>query len=281
MKGMVLEGGALRGIYTAGCLDVLMEKEIEVDGYAGVSAGVVFGANYKSGQAGRTIRYNIRYLKDPRYSGIRSLIKTGDLFGRDFCYNQIPNVLDPFDYEAFRANPVKLYAVATDALTGKPLYHELREGNESDLEWMRGSASMPGVSKAVRVDGYTILDGGISDSVPIEFMLSKGYEKIIVILTRPRGYRKKAKRLNPLVRRALRDWPAIISALERRSEEYNRELDLVDELEKQGKVLVLAPTEDLGVKRVEKNRDKVFALYCLARDDTLSRISEIREFLAL
>ena len=277
-KGMVLEGGAMRGLYTAGCLDVLMENDISVDGYIGVSAGITFGCNYKSRQIGRSIRYNLRFLNDPRYSGLRSLLKTGDIFGADFCYHEIPEKLDPFDYEAFVNNPVELYTVATDAYTGKSVYHKFPNGMDNDIEWMRASSSMPGVSRAVKVDGYTLFDGGVSDSIPIEYFMSLGYERNLVILTRPRGYRKKEGKLNPVMKLMMRKYPALIPAMERRAMEYNRVLDLLDELEKEKKVIIIAPTRDLHVKRVEKDKEKVRAIYDLGVDDTKKRLGEIKAF---
>lgn len=277
-KGMVLEGGAMRGLYTAGCLDVLMENDISVDGYIGVSAGITFGCNYKSRQIGRSIRYNLRFLNDPRYSGLRSLLKTGDIFGADFCYHEIPEKLDPFDYEAFVNNPVELYTVATDAYTGKSVYHKFPNGMDNDIEWMRASSSMPGVSRAVKVDGYTLFDGGVSDSIPIEYFMSLGYERNLVILTRPRGYRKKEGKLNPVMKLMMRKYPALIPAMERRAMEYNRVLDLLDELEKEKKVIIIAPTRDLHVKRVEKDKEKVRAIYDLGVDDTKKRVGEIKAF---
>ena len=268
----------MRGLYTAGCLDVLMENDISVDGYIGVSAGITFGCNYKSRQIGRSIRYNLRFLNDPRYSGLRSLLKTGDIFGADFCYHEIPEKLDPFDYEAFVNNPVELYTVATDAYTGKSVYHKFPNGMDNDIEWMRASSSMPGVSRAVKVDGYTLFDGGVSDSIPIEYFMSLGYERNLVILTRPRGYRKKEGKLNPVMKLMMRKYPALIPAMERRAMEYNRVLDLLDELEKEKKVIIIAPTRDLHVKRVEKDKEKVRAIYDLGVDDTKKRVGEIKAF---
>ena len=164
--GLILEGGAMRGMYTAGVLDVMMENNIWVDGAVGVSAGAVFGCNYKSKQIGRTIRYNKKYGRDPRYAGFHSLLKTGDYFGTEFCYHEIPERLDPFDTETFEKNPVEFYVVGTDVTTGKAVYHKCTNGKDKDLEWFRASASMPLLSNIVEVDGYRLLDGGIADSIP-------------------------------------------------------------------------------------------------------------------
>ena len=236
--GMVLEGGGMRGMYTAGILDVLMENEIVVDGIVGVSAGTVFGCNYKSKQIGRTIRYNKKYCKDPRYGRMKSLLKTGDIFDKDFCYNRLPKELDPFDYKTFTENPMEFYATCTDANTGKAFYKRCYTGDDKELEWFRASASMPLVSKVVEIDGGAYLDGGIADSIPIRWMQEKGFEKNIVILTRPEGYRKSKNRLLWLMRIALHKYPNMIKAMKNRHINYNESLDEVFRLRKEGKVLL-------------------------------------------
>ena len=164
--GLVLEGGAMRGLYTAGILDVLMEEKIQVDGVIGVSAGAVFGCNYKSGQIGRTLRYNMKFCGDKRYGTLHSLLKTGDIYDVDLCYHQIPEILDPFDNEAFAKNPAEFFVVCTDVETGKAVYHKCTDCGRDDLKWMQASASMPLVSKVVEIDGYKLLDGGVADSIP-------------------------------------------------------------------------------------------------------------------
>lgn len=278
MNGMVLEGGAMRGLYTAGALDVLLENNITVDGYIGVSAGVTFGCNYKSNQAGRAIRYNIKYLNHPKFSGVKVLLKTGDIFGSDFCYHEIPERLDPFDYETFFNNPIKLYCVVTDANTGKSIYHEFPTSFNTDVEWMRASSSMPIVSKAVKIDGLTLFDGSVSDSIPIKYFMSLGYDKNLVILTRPWGYRKEEKKLPLYTKIALRNYPNLLKTMEERSRVYNSTLDLLDKLKNDKKVLILAPSVDLHVKRVEKDEAKVQAIYDLGRKDTLEMLDKIKEF---
>ena len=168
--GLVLEGGAMRGLFSAGVLDVMMENGIEFDAAMGVSAGAVFGCNFKSGQIGRSIRYNMRFCDDPRYCSLESLRKTGDLYGVQFCYDEIPNKLDPFDKEAYRSNPMPFYAVCTNVETGKAIHKRLDNGDAKDMEYFRASASMPVVSRIVEVDGYKLLDGGITDSIPLASM---------------------------------------------------------------------------------------------------------------
>ena len=165
--GLVLEGGAMRGMFTAGVLDVMMENGIRFDGAMGVSAGAVFGCNFKSGQIGRSLRYNMRFCDDPRYCSFESLIRTGNLYGVDFCYDEIPNKLDPFDAQAYRENPMPFYAVCTNVETGKAIHKRLDRGDSRDMQYFRASASMPIVSQIVEADGYKLLDGGITDSIPL------------------------------------------------------------------------------------------------------------------
>ena len=190
----------MRGMFTAGVTDVMMENGITFSGAIGVSAGAAFGCNYKSNQPGRAIRYNMRFSKDPRYCSFRSLLKTGDMFGADFCYREIPDKLDLYDYDEFERNPMEFYAVVTDVITGEPVYKKLNSCRGDEMKWLRASASMPLASKIVEVDGYKLLDGGIADSVPVKYFESIGYEKNVVILTQPEGYVKGENKLIPLMK---------------------------------------------------------------------------------
>lgn len=276
--GLVLEGGAMRGMFTAGILDVMMENNIETAGVIGVSAGATFGCNFKSKQIGRTIRYNKRFCKDKRYCSVQSLIKTGDLYGADFCYNQLPNKLDLFDYETYKSNPTEFYVVASDAKTGLPLYKKLETCNESDLTWMRASASMPLVSKPVKIDGYTLLDGGMTDSIPLKYFESIGYEKNIVILTQPRDYVKEKASLLGLMKVLLCKYPKLVNAMANRHKVYNEETSYVFEKEKAGSVLVLCPKEGLGISRTENNPDELQRVYDEGRKIATENLEKIKEF---
>ena len=279
-KGLVLEGGAMRGMYTAGALDIFMEQNIQVDGVIGVSAGAVFGCYYKSRQIGRSVRYNLKYCKDPRYGKFRSLLKTGDIYEEDFCYHQIPEKLDPFDQETYQSNPVEFYVTCTDVHTGKPVYHRSDKGDSTDVRWMQASASMPLVSRVVSVDGYDLLDGGISDSIPITWFRKQGYEKNIVILTRPMGYRKKKGRFSGIMKHLMKEYPAMAKCMEERYLVYNKTLDEILRLEKAGEVFVLCPSSPFKVSRLESNPQKLKDLYELGRADALKQLDEIRKFLA-
>lgn len=277
--GLVLEGGAMRGMYTAGVLDVLMEQKIQADGVIGVSAGAVFGCNYKSGQIGRTLRYNLQFCGDKRYGTIHSLLKTGDIYDVDFCYHQIPEVIDPFDNDAFVKNPAEFYVVCTDVNTGKAVYHKCTDCGREDLKWMQASASMPLVSKIVETDGYQLLDGGIADSIPVMWFRRQGYKKNLVILTRPDGYRKKKMKFQGAVNLMLHRYPNLARAMARRYKVYNKTLDKIEELKKKGEVLVLRPSRLIEVSRLEKDPEKLKALYQLGREDAMKNLDQIRAFL--
>ncbi|HIT69702.1 MAG TPA: patatin family protein [Candidatus Aphodomonas merdavium] len=278
--GLVLEGGAMRGMFTAGVLDVLMEAGVAVDGAVGVSAGAAFGCNYKSRQIGRAIRYNMTYCRDPRYCSLRSLVRTGDLYGVDFCYRVIPMELDPFDVETFARNPMPFYAVCTDLRTGKPVYHLLQNGGEEDMAWIRASASMPMVSRIVRLDGHELLDGGIADSIPLRFFESIGYERNIVVLTQPQGFIKEKNRYLPLLRVALRKYPKAFRALAQRHEAYNEAVRYVRQREEEGAAFVLCPDEPLHIGAVERDAGRLRAVYEAGRAVTGRRLPAMQAFLA-
>ena len=188
--GLILEGGAMRGMFTAGVMDVLMENGVTFDGAVGTSAGAAFGCNYKSHQIGRVIRYNTRYCKDKRFCSISSLIKSGDIYNADFCYGDIPSKYDIFDFDTYKNDPMEFYSVCTDIETGKAVYHKYTGDEDSGFDWIRASASMPLVSKIVEIDGKKLLDGGMADSIPLKFFESIGYDRNVVVLTQPADYRK-------------------------------------------------------------------------------------------
>ena len=274
--GLVLEGGAMRGMFTAGVTDVLMEEGIAFDGMAGISAGAVFGCNVKSRQIGRTIRYNKKYSKDPRFCSVRSWIKTGDLFGVDFCYRQIPEELDPFDRKTFQENPMEFFVGATDVDSGRCLFHKCVDGGENDTRWMQASASMPLVSRPVTVDGHTLLDGGIVCSVPYEVMEENGYERNVIILTRPANYVKKKTTLPGFF---FRKYPKIQEAMLVRHENYQHQMEEIAGREKAGSALVIRPKEDLRISRTERDPRELERVYQIGREVGRNRLSEINEFM--
>ena len=278
-QGLVLEGGAMRGLFTAGVMDVLMENGIVFDGIVGVSAGAAFGCNYKSGQIGRVLRYNTTYCQDWRYCSFRSLIKTGDLYGADFCYHELPEQLDLFDDEAFQKNAADFYAVCTDCESGEPVYKKIQSAQYNDLEWIRASASMPLVSRIVDINGQKLLDGGIADSIPLRFMENSGYVNNVVVLTQPRSYRKKKNSLLPLMKLALKKYPKVVDAMARRHINYNETLDYIRKQEQEGKVFVISPDEKLDIGRTEKDPDKLRAVYAIGRKAAEAKLSELKHFL--
>ncbi len=276
--GLVLEGGAMRGIFTAGVIDVLMEQGIEFEALTGVSAGAAFGCNYKSRQPRRVLRYNLKYCREPKYCSFRSLKKTGDLFGAQFCYHDIPDRLDPFDKRAFSENPMQFYVVATDVETGLPRYQRIDEVDDFCCEWIRASASMPMVSRVVEIDGKRYLDGGISDSIPLRF--AEGIcDKNIVVLTRPRDYKKKPASHMWMFRRSLKNYPKALRAVANRHIMYNEQRGYVFLREKAGKALVICPEKPLDIGRIEHNPDKIQQTYDLGRRAAEERLDEIRRFI--
>ena len=276
---LIMEGGAMRGMFTCGVIDVLMEQNIAFEAAAGISAGAVFGCNYKSRQIGRGIRYNKRYGSDPRYCSVRSLLTTGDLYGADFCYRELPDELDVFDREAFRDNPMAFYIGATDMTTGKAVFHQCADGREKDMLWMRASASMPLVSRPVKVDGYTLLDGGVAEAVPYRYMESIGYDRNVMVLTQPKGYRKKKSRASLAFPFLFLRYPAFAAAMQTRYDRYNRMMEEIDRREESGSALVIRPPESLGISHTESDPAQLERVYQLGRKEALNRLEELRHFI--
>ena len=277
-QGLVLEGGAMRGLWTAGVTDVMMEHDIWPDGLIGVSAGAAFGCNIKSRQIGRAIRYNTRFAKDPRYSGLRSLLRSGDYFNAEFGYHIVPKEYDIFDTETFQQNPMQFIVVCTNVLTGKAVYHEIDHVDFDELEWLRASASMPLASKVVKVQGFQLLDGGVADSIPLEFFEQQGYTRNVVILTQPKGFVKEPNKLMPLMRIALRKYPNMVKAMKERHIMYNHELEYVAKAEEEGRCLVIRPEEKIPIGHISHNPDEMRHVYELGRKDGERYIESIKDF---
>ncbi len=278
-KGLVLEGGAMRGMFTAGIMDVMMENGIEFDGAIGVSAGAAFGCNYKSKQIGRTLRYNLKYSRDKRYCSFSSLIKTGNLFGAEFCYHELPEKLDQFDAETFAKNPMEFYVVCTDIETAKPVYKKCEDVSYKSMEWIRASASLPLMAQIVEIDGMKLMDGGITDTVPLKYFQSIGYDKNIVILTQPKGFVKKKTGFMRLIKAKFKKYPDFVKAIENRHHMYNDTLEYVKQQEEAGKALVLRPEEALPIDRMEKDPKVLQEVYDMGKELAVKRIDEIKAFL--
>ena len=277
-KGLVLEGGAMRGLFTAGIIDVMMEAGVEPDGLIGVSAGAAFGCNYKSRQPGRAIRYNTRFAKDTRYSGLKSLLTTGDYFNAQFGYHIVPYQYDLFDVETFEQNPMEFMVVCTDVLTGQAVYHKMDRVDYDELEWLRASASMPLASKVVEVAGHKLLDGGVADSIPLAYFESIGYDRNVVILTQPEGYVKHRTKLMPLMRIGLRHYPEMIQAMDRRYLMYNHELEFVRQAEREGRCLVIRPDEKLPIGHISHDPEEMKRVYQIGREMGDRYIERIKAF---
>lgn len=280
-RGLVLEGGGLRCLFSEGVFDVMLEGGIEFDGMIGVSAGASIGCNFKSRQIGRALRYNQRYAGDKRYISMRSLLTTGDIVNKDFAYHKLPMELDRMDVEAYESNPMEFYAVCTDADTGNAEARRLDKLDYESLEWMRASSSMPIVSKPVEIGGRRFLDGGISDSIPLMRFKDLGYGRNVVVLTQPKGYFKKRTRLMPLFRLLCGSAPAIVQAMARRHEMYNAQLRYVRKEEIAGNALIICPERPLEIGRLEMNSNKMRKVYDLGRKAGESSIGRIRDFLNL
>lgn len=276
--GLVLEGGGMRGVYTAGVLDFFLEENFFIDGVIGVSAGAVQAVNFVSRQEKRGFRVIATYVNDKRYMSFRSLLLTGDLFNRKFCYERIPNELDPFDYETFRNSSTRCYATATNVLTGEASHLELKDLHD-DMDKLRASGSLPLVSNLVNIDGIPHLDGGIADSIPFDAFRRMGYGKCIVVLTRAKGYRKSPNRLVPIIRLKYRKYPKFIAACENRFRVYNETLDALEAAEARGDVFVIRPQKTVEVARLERNASKLEALYREGFAEAKERFDDLKRFI--
>lgn len=273
---LVLEGGAMRGLYTAGVLDVFMKNDIKADTIIGVSAGALFGINYKSKQIGRALRYNLKYARDKRYMGIYSLLTTGDVMNRDFCFNKLVYELDPFDIETFNNSEIEFYAVVTNMESGKAEYIEIKDGGK-DLEYLRASGSMPFVSNIVEINGNKYLDGAVADPIPFKKAIDMGYEKIIVVQTRPADY-TKTKSLLPFGL-VYKRYPEFIKTAQNAYINYNETLDFIRKYENEGKIIVLRPSEKIKMRRVEKNLNKLQAIYDVGVKDCNANLTKLKEYI--
>ena len=274
---LILEGGAMRGLYSAGVLDVFMRNNINVDVIYGVSAGALFGLNYKSRQIGRAIRYNLKYAHEKNYMGLYSLITTGDVMNRDFCFNKLVYELDKLDFETYKNNPVEFNAVVTNLQTGKPEYIKIDDADK-DLEYFRASGSMPFVSRPVEINGNLYLDGAIADAVPIKKALENNYEKIIVVLTRPLGSNRKENSYLPY-KLFYRKFPNFVETANNSLRKYNETMDLIEKYESENKIVVLRPSKLVKMQRVEKDTNKLQAVYDLGVSDCIKKLDEINNYL--
>ena len=276
--GLVLEGGGMRALFTAGVLDALLDvKELNIDGIVGVSAGALFGVNYVSGQKERAIRYNKKYARDKRYMGLYSWITTGNAVNKEFAFYEIPFKLDVFDQEKFKQSKIDFYVVMTNVESGKPEYVLIKDVFKQ-MEYLRATSALPFASKIIEINGKKYLDGGISDSIPIDYCEGLGYDKIILVLTRPKNTHKEDK-LNFLYKLVYRKYPNLVERLINMGKDYEVVLKKIKDLENKNKIFVIRPPEVLKIGRLEKNEDKIQNVYDIGLNTGIKEIDNLLNYL--
>lgn len=278
--GLILEGGGMRGIYTAGVLDFFLDQGWWFSELFGVSAGICHACSYLSAQRGRALRVGVDYLGDKRYCGAYSLLTTGDLFGAKMCYDLIPNQLDPYDYDRANAYPGRAWAVVTNCRTGQAEYMPLADLRK-DLQAVRASSSMPLVSRMVHIGGAPYLDGGVADSIPLQAAIDRGVSKSLVVLTQAPGYQKQPNSLLPLMKVRYHGYPNLVDSIARRHQVYNQSLALVEAEQAAGRAFVLRPQATPEIGRVEKDRRKLEALYRQGYEDAQGNAKAMQAFLGI
>lgn len=279
----VLEGGAMRGNFTGGVLDYLASRRLPYpDCVIGVSAGALCAASFCSGQVGRAIRVNTTYCQDKRYLSLRSFHRTGDAYGTNFAFNRIQNFLDPFDYRGFEERPMQFWVVCTNVETGKPVYHEIQE-LPRDIDYVRASASMPAVSRIVKIGDEKLLDGGPADSIPVRWALDHGFDKIVVVLTRDRTFVRKplSKMEERLIRFNYAEYPAFCQCVFDRHARYNQTREDIFRLEKEGRIFVFAPPQPITVASMESDPGKIMRIYDEGWHLARKRMDELCEYLVV
>ena len=276
--GLVLEGGGMRALFTAGVLDALLDiKELDIDGIVGVSAGALFGVNYVSGQKERAIRYNKKYARDKRYMGFYSWITTGNAVNEEFAFYEIPFKLDVFDQEKFKQSKIDFYVVMTNVESGKPEYVLIKDVFKQ-MEYLRATSALPFASKIIEINGKKYLDGGISDSIPIDYCEGLGYDKIILVLTRPKNTHKEDK-LNFLYKLVYRKYPNLLERLINMGTDYEVVLKKIEDLENKNKIFVIRPPKVLKIGRLEKNEDKIQNVYDIGLNTGIKEKENLLKYL--
>jgi predicted patatin/cPLA2 family phospholipase len=276
---LVLEGGGLRGVYTSGVLRFFADKGISFPYVIGVSMGACNAANYVSRQPERNRIVNIRYVNDTRYISYLRLLTRGELFGMQFIFETIPRLLVPFDFKTFMGSDVQCVTVVTDCVTGKALYFEKRELGDDYLKVLQASSSLPFLAKPILYRGRALMDGGLSDAIPVGKSIDDGYRRNVLVLTRPKGYRKGRSRLAWLAHFGYPRYKGLCRALARRYLGYNRTMDFIDLLEQRGEAFVIRPQRALRVRRAERDKEKLYAAYDQGYYDASARYGQLRSFL--
>lgn len=275
--GLVLEGGAMRGLFTAGVLDIFLDNNVEATDVVGVSAGTLFGVNYVSKQRGRALRYNLKYINDKRYMNVKSWVRTGNLINKDFTYYKLPFQLDVFDNKTFKESPINFFATVTNIETGEAEFIKIEDAYKQ-METLRATSALPFISEIIEVGDKKYLDGGIANSIPVDFFEKQDFDKVIVILTRPITYRKE-KTTGIQYKMFYKKYPKLVEKLENRYKEYNDTVDKIVELEKEGKLFVIRPSENITIKRLEKDVEKLQKVYDLGLKDGNNIIEDLKQYL--
>lgn len=268
------------GLFSAGVMDVLMENGIEFDGAIGVSAGAAFGCNYKSKQIGRALKYNTRFCRDKRYSGLGVWLKTGNFYSEDFCFGAVPNKYDVFDFDTYEKNPMEFWVVCSDAETGEAVYHKYENRNDNGFEWIRASCAFPLGARIVEIEGQKLLDGAICDSIPVRFFEEMGYEKRVAVLTHQKEFRLKPFSPMSVCKWVYRKYPKFLKAVADRHLHYNETADYIEKQAADGKLFVIRPEEKLPVKLLERDPEKLKAAYEIGRKTALRHLDELKDYLS-
>lgn len=276
---LILEGGGMRGIYTSGVLDAFLEKDIFINNIIAVSAGCFNALSYISKQKGRSYKLNTKYLTDSRFISYRRLILKGGAIDNDFIFDEVFKKLDPFDYDSFRNNVGKFLVVSTDMETGQARYDEIKD-LDKDVDYIKASSALPLFANMVRIEDLKLVDGGVADSIPILKSLNLGYQKNVLILTRAEDFVMEKNKFMVVIKLRYKKYPNLIEQIEKRYLEYNKTMQIVEKLEKQGKIFVIRPKKDLGILNIEKNLEKSEAIYQQAYQDGLENIENLKKYLA-
>ncbi|MDN7227586.1 patatin family protein [Planococcus sp. N064] len=280
-SGLILEGGGMRGVYTGGVLEKFLEEEIFVDYIIGVSAGACNASSYVSRQTGRNHKVTIGSVHHPDYISVKNLLLKRELFGMNLIFDEIPNRLVPFDYNSFHDATEEFVIGATDCLTGKAVYFEKREHAKDVLAIVRASSSLPFMAKPVEFEGRLLMDGGVADPIPIRKALADSVTKPIIVLTKEKGYRKKKNSFARLMPALYRQFPGMVKSMESWSVRYNETMEFIEELEAEGKALVIQPSKFYKINSMERDIEKLTELYDQGYRDAEERMEEIIKFISV
>ncbi|WP_342527808.1 patatin family protein [Chryseomicrobium sp. FSL W7-1435] len=277
--GLILEGGGMRGVFTGGVLEAFMENDYYFPYVIGVSAGACHGSSYAARQRDRNRKVSIDYVTHPDYISLKNLVTKRELFGMDLLFNKLPNELVPFDYETFAASPERFVIGTTDCYSGKPVYFEKGAPKDEMLQVVRASSSLPFMAAPVDYQGMKLMDGGIADPIPLKKALDDGVTRPVIILTRPKGYRKAPSRFNGVSKFMYKQYPGLVEQMETRWQHYNETLDLIETLEAEGEAFVIRPQESFKISRAERNPARLSALYEFGIETGRHQFEEMMEWL--